>query len=385
MAIVSRKFKSGLRYQVKVRDANGRWFKSPSFDRRVDAERFERQLLTKRDAGELARSKVVRDMTFSAYWSQWSETRRRNITEGWRQSQSQMARAYLLPRLGNRKLSEIRAADIGDVVGRVLDSGRGQQTALHVYNLLHKMFSDAVEYDGIIERSPVMRRDRPEVHVIERHFLKPDDSWRLLAHSRAHYLGPAIWLGLLSGLRPEAVIALRFDAVDFKRQEITIRAGYKKKIRSIEPYPKGKKWKVVPMPDMLAQYLVEVRTGRTDDDFVAQSSRGGMLSHEALLRGLKEVCKAADVPIVTPHELRHSCTELYVAQGASEEDLRRLLTHDSLTAVKRYLHPTSERLRAIAARVAPTPSQSNVIPVAFGPSCSRNVPVAENLGKKLGS
>jgi site-specific recombinase XerD len=58
---------------------------------------------------------------------------------------------------------------------------------------------------------------------------------------------------------------------------------------------------------------------------------------------------------VTPHELRHSCTELYVQAGASAEDLRRLLNHKSLAATIRYMHRTDERLQRIASQVGPTP------------------------------
>lgn len=40
---------------------------------------------------------------------------------------------------------------------------------------------------------------------------------------------------------------------------------------------------------------------------------------------------------MTPHGLRHSCTELFVNQGASLEDLRRLLNHEDSGTTEGYV------------------------------------------------
>jgi integrase len=62
--------------------------------------------------------------------------------------------------------------------------------------------------------------------------------------------------------------------------------------------------------------------------------------------------------VVTPHELRHSATELWVEEGATEEDIVRLLNHSSAASVRRYLHRSPERLKKIASVIdisLPTP------------------------------
>jgi site-specific recombinase XerD len=106
------------------------------------------------------------------------------------------------------------------------------------------------------------------------------------------------------------------------------------------------------MPKPLHDFLFELSKGKKPDDFVCLSLAGGMLSYEAFVaRTLPGLCKKAGVKRITPHELRHSCTELYVQAGASSEDLRRLLNHKSLSATIRYMHRTDERLQGIAGKI----------------------------------
>ena len=57
--------------------------------------------------------------------------------------------------------------------------------------------------------------------------------------------------------------------------------------------------------------------------------------------------------MVTPHNLRHSATEICVRfGGANMEDIRRLLHHKSVETTKRYMHRTDQRTKEIASRVS---------------------------------
>jgi integrase len=227
------------------------------------------------------------------------------------------------------------------------------------------MLEDAVNEYEYLTANPVSKRYRPRVPRKEREFLRPEESRRLLAESRSDFIGPAIWIGILAGLRPSEIQALRFRNIDFDRKVILIRESFKRKVKRIESFPKQKDWGSAPMTDDLATYLAE-RKG-SPDDFVASGKFGGMLKYEILLSGLKRLCQKAGVRKISPHELRHSCTELYVEAGASAEDLRRLLNQSSLQATQRYIHRTDERLRSIAGQVRiggaepPIPSKLKLI------------------------
>lgn len=353
MAVLQRKNHAGeVRYHVRVRDPFGKWYPSSTFDRKTDAERFERELLLKRDKGGVATSKEIREITFAEFWTKWSTECRNRVSQGWRGSQDRTATKYLLPMFGHRRMHEIRSVDIGQILSALEKKGLTAQSILHVYNVLHKVFQDAVEYYEVLDVNPVRRRFRPKVHRIEREFLSPTDSWKLLEVARHHPHGAAVWISLLAGLRPGEVQALRWSSIDFDNSQILIRATFNKKIRVLQDHPKQKDWGRAPMPKPLRDFLFEHSKGKDPGDFVVTGRDGGMQSYESFVtRILPEFCKKAGVKKITPHELRHSCTELYVQAGASSEDLRRLLNHKSLSATIRYMHRTDERLQGIASKI----------------------------------
>ncbi|OFZ79529.1 MAG: hypothetical protein A2583_10095 [Bdellovibrionales bacterium RIFOXYD1_FULL_53_11] len=183
-----------------------------------------------------------------------------------------------------------------------------------------------VEHYGILARNPVLRRYRPVVAIRERAFLAPSDSWKLLRHCEQHYVGRGIWLQLLAGMRPGEMQALRWNCVDFERNQILIRATYNRKEKCLQEHPKQEDWGRAPMVPELRRFLWDRRGG--EQEFVApgepgQPSKedGRMLSYETYEDGLKRLCNELCITKVTPHELRHSCTELFIQFGASAEDM----------------------------------------------------------------
>jgi integrase len=354
-----------VRYQVKIRDSHGAWLPTATFRTKAEAEDHERHLITQRNMGTQALPAAQRDLTVLAYWEIWSQQCRGQTSDGWKITQNQMWRDYIAPVLGNLRLAEVRPQDIGWTLEKARQAGLSPQTLKHVYAVIHKILEDAVEHFGWLGRNPCLGRYRPKVPKRERDFLSPAQSNKLMEFARDHYLGPAIWLQILAGLRNSEVQALRWSAIDWERGQILIRAAFNNKEDRLQEHPKQEDWGTAPIPPMLREYLIDLKGKRREpeDAFIAQNERedGSMLPYETYLRALRRVCEDAGVPAITPHELRHSCTEMYVQAGATAEDIRRLLNQSSLTATARYMHRTDERLMGIASRIgaeAPEPPRS---------------------------
>lgn len=352
MAIISRKNRDGsITYQVKLRDSVGKWFQTPGFKNYDEALKEEARLYELRRKGARAFSDDAKTVTLNEFWDVWSLENRSDVSDGWKISQNQMYRDYVKPILGDFKMIDIRAPEIGRALNRAKDMGLGDQTRKHIYSLLRKMFNDAVEYYEMIAASPVKPKfHRPKISERKRDFLMPKQAWRLLEVAKDDYLGPAVWLQVLAGLRPSEVQALQGKSLLFELNQILICAAYNNKTRKLQDYPKQEEWDYSPMPPQLKTYLLSLK--RRPDEFVATGPNGGMLSYQTYLPSLRRLCRRAGVPVVTPHELRHTCTEIYVQAGASAEDIRRLLNQHSLTATKAYIHRTDERLSNIASGIS---------------------------------
>lgn len=141
--------------------------------------------------------------------------------------------------------------------------------------------------------------------------------------------------------------ALKWPSVEFSKRRIVICESYKrgKGKNIIESFPKQKNWRVAVMPELLVQHLLQKHKNGPSSPFVCPAAHGGMLEQKKLHNGLTELCRYAGVKRISPHEMRHTCTELWLEQGASAEDVRRQLNQSSTETTKRYIHrPTTDCL-----------------------------------------
>ncbi|RZA26264.1 MAG: site-specific integrase [Proteobacteria bacterium] len=121
-------------------------------------------------------------------------------------------------------------------------------------------------------------------------------------------------------------------------------------MNQIKPYPKGRDRAKVPLLPILSTYLTTIKAS-SRSTFVAADVEGKMLRYERIYKGVKAISLELGFTIVTLHELRHSCTELWLEQGVSVEDLRRLLNHKSAKTTERYIQRTDRRLHEIASKL----------------------------------
>ena len=349
MAIVKRNLLTKISYQVKVRDSAGNWFKTRSYSTLRDAQIEEGRLLELQKAGNKGMARDARVTSYEVYWTVWF-VESNQVSDGWKISQKQMYRDYIQPVIGSAMLSEIDTPLIGHVFARMKRKGLSPSTQKLVYTLLNKSFKDAVEYFEILERSPVKSQfHRPKVRYTERSFFKPEQAWMLMKEHENHALGTALWIALLSGMRISEIQALRWEAVDLEERRILIKAAWNKKTRQFQPYPKQSDWGSTTIPEPLYEHL-KSRVGKPDD-LVCQSETGGVLPYSTFQQGIKKLMVQSGLKELTPHELRHSCTEIWKRAGANSEDLKTLLNHSSLSSTKHYLHSTDDRLGQLGLRV----------------------------------
>ena len=349
MAISVRKLKTGKpHYYVRVRDEIGSNFVSRTFEKKSDAQKYEREIILKRDQGLRVKDDSKKQITVNDYFVLWLEYISMKQSEGWHYSVSRMTHSFILPIIGHMKIGDIKSPHIGKVLSSMNKAGFKPQSILHVYNILNNAFKCSVNYFEYLDKNPVSPQDRPKVHKVESDYLVPADAWKLLEVARNHHHGTGVWLAVLSGLRISEIQALTWDSIDFGKKQILIKAAYKRGVKKIEPFPKQKDWAIVPMPEALHSFLITKSKHKFPKDFVVGSVKGGMLGQKAFWSSVVRLCEEAQIPKVSPHELRHTCTEIWIQMGASIEDIRRLLNHKSAETTQRYIHRTDDRLLSLA-------------------------------------
>jgi integrase/recombinase XerD len=180
-------------------------------------------------------------------------------------------------------------------------------------------------------------------------FLGVDEVDRLLAQPDARSPAGArdrAMLELLyaSGLRVSELVGLPLAAVDAQLGIVRVRG-------------KGGKERVVPVgeraQDTLAAYL---RTGRgvllggrqSRDLFVTQ--RGRRMTRQGFWKLLGRYARAAGLPDVHPHTLRHSFATHLLERGADLRAVQAMLGHADIATTQIYTHVDRERLKAVLAK-----------------------------------
>jgi len=357
---ISKRFRkrSGWTYQVKVKGSDGKWI-TETFKTRIEAEKREAEIRLYKLKGGFV-TNLSRQLSVAEYFGQWfQETKNGNASEFYRKQQRQIFRDYINPSIGRVKLQEVTPAHVSRPLALAAELGRGPAQRLHIFNVMHKMFGDAVELYEILARNPAIRKLRPKVPIREMPYLEIDDLITLLRYVEGKYYQTAIWLQVFAGLRVGEVQYLRWQHVDLKNGIIHVQGTYVREEKRFQDHPKGKKWHRIKMPPELWEYLASERPKATCE-FVATSPVQPFLYYIGYAHALKRYCARAGVPIISTHGLRHSSSELYMAAGASRDDLRLLFAHSSGSVTDRYVHDKGRRLDKVADNVVLFRPRENV-------------------------
>ncbi|MGK5086347.1 site-specific integrase [Bdellovibrionota bacterium FG-2] len=346
MAINRREGKNGLSYQVKIKGSDGSWV-TETFDRKADADKRKAELRIQKTSGSVV-SNWNRGLTLDDYFPVWdSETRGTGASPGWRGSQIQMYRDHIGPIIGGMKLQQITPANISKVISAASEKGLGPSMRKHVYVLLRKIFGDAVEMFHVLPKNPVLRKFQPKLPKKEAKYLEPEDTKQLLQLVRGRPYEVAVWLGVLAGRRIGEIQSLKWDAVDLDKGLIFIRSTYVRKENLFRTYPKGRRWQTIQMPPELLELMKREKL-LSKSEFVVTAANGDFLPYHIYTVALKRYCREAGVKSLSSHGLRHSCSEIYMANGASRDDMRILLNHSTSTVTDGYVHDKGERVGRVA-------------------------------------
>ena len=138
----------------------------------------------------------------------------------------------------------------------------------------------------------------------------------------------------------------------------------------VEGPTKNHSARTVPLPNFLAPLLATETQGRDGTDLVFPSRRGGYLTlgevrwvFDPAVKTVRTAAKAQrqkevdetgqaetpDFPVITPHQLRHTCASLAISAGANVKVLQTLLGHKTaMLTLDRYAHLFPDDLGHIA-------------------------------------
>ena len=222
---------------------------------------------------------------------------------------------------------------------------------------IHSALKQAAK-KGIIPANPAANVDKPKPEQYNASFYTSDEMFHVLDAVKGTKLELAVMLGFY-GLRRSEVVGLKWDAVDFEQDAISIKFTVTQYSlngkRHIDAKPRTKNKssrRTLPMIPALSEKLLSIREEREEWrrlcgksynndylDFVYVDEMGDRIKPDYITQAFEKVLKKHNLRKVRYHDLRHSCASLLLANGVSMKEIQDWLGHSTFkTTADTYAH-----------------------------------------------
>lgn len=219
-------------------------------------------------------------------------------------------------------------------------------------SILKQCLDDAVRL-GLIRDNPARyiklprNTDKPERMVM----LSALEAQALLAAFRETRIFPAVVLALYYGLRRSEVCGLKWSAVDFERETITIRhtVTNTSTLHAEDLTKSETSYRTFQLLPEVAEVLSILRGTAEQGDYILHRADGSCFRPDTLYRMFSRHLKKKGLPHMRFHDLRHSTASILFDRGWSIQDVKEWLGHaDIETTSNIYLHYTRQRKVLVA-------------------------------------
>ena len=317
--------------------------------RRQAAEILSQKVATASSGKAQTRSLV----TFRTLASEWQAAVLPMYKHSTQKHRRFMLSKHLLPRFGDKALSEITRQEIQVYVAHLIQQGYAPKSIDHTIDVLSAVLRTAMKW-GHLQENPARGVELPTLKTIRPKWaLTPEQAARLL--DKLSPLGRAmVGLAILSGLRRGELFALRWRDIDEDTRTLTVReAVYDGKFST----PKTEAGlRQIPLSDVALGFIGEWkrRAGRTAADALVFATRTGnsISPNNVLRRAIFPACTALELPKATWLTFRRTYSSWSHDKGVPGKVVAQLMGHANVdTTLNVYTQVMDGSLRAAVDKV----------------------------------
>ena len=355
------------------RASDGRWVASLSVagsqGRRVRKTvygRSEREVLEKlrdlRRAADQGRDLTRSSPTLSVWLDEWLRIK---AADGIRPSTMrfyrQLIENHIRPELGTVRLDKLTPGDVRGFVSDRSESNLALATVAHLLRLLRNALGEAERLD-LVTRNVAKAVRMPQVESYHPHTLTIEEARALLDVVRDHRLQALFSMALVLGLRRGELLGLAWSDIDFEQATVHVRHSLQRvdgALRLVEPKTRASSGLVVApsgLLDILSRHRARqgaerlaLGTAWPGTSLVFTSTTGTPIEPRNLSREWDKVRRAAGVPEMRLHDLRHSCATILTAIGVHPRVIMQMLRHSDIgISMNVYAHVSTSLQREAA-------------------------------------
>lgn len=360
--------KAGRRYMVKYRTPDRQQTTKRGFKTKREAQQWLNKTEHEKSTGEFIHP-MAGKVTVGELGPDWL-ARKKHLKPSSLQPLKSAWKNHVKPAWGARQIGSIRHTEVqawttglhyGDETNGV--PTKSATVVIRAYGILSGILDDAVK-DNLLSRNPADGVEMPKKTRKAHVYLTHEEVHRLASES-AH---PGIVLILsYCGLRWGELAALRVRDVNQLKRRLEISENAVKVGGAFHlGTPKTSEIRSVPYPKFLDQYVKAACVGKHPDDLLFTNDEGKFLTAPKVYEGsrswLTGALKRAELPLMTPHDFRHTAASLAVQSGANVKAVQRLLGHKSAAmTLDVYADLFDSDLDDVATALDDAVSQMNVV------------------------
>jgi len=343
-----------------------------------DKAETKAKLAEARKKYESGRSVVGTKLTTEAWLERWlseiepPKTKLRARTfRGYRDT----VRKYLAPQVGQIPLEKLSIADVESMMGKLLATGLSGRTVYKVRAVLWTSLKKAMRHE-LIMRNVVALTEPPLVEEAEFEVFTPEQATVFQEAIKGDPNETLYLVALVSGFRQGELLGLRWSDVELEAgvihanmelERIEPRLRHKKDERfALSPLKTKFSKRPCVLEPVAAAALREHRASQAKErlllggrwlnqwDLVFTTEYGAPIDGTGLTRRFQGICKAARLPRLRFHDLRHTAAVLLLENGQTVHEVAAVLGHGTPDQViKRYgKHIRSTAPQAAASAMA---------------------------------
>jgi integrase len=254
-------------------------------------------------------------------------------------SYEEALRLRVLPELGGARLSEVRRADLQELVDQLQADGLKPSTIRNTLMPVRAIYRRAERRDQVAV-NPTTRLELPAVRGRRERIASPSEASQLLAALPAG--DRALWAtAMYAGLRRGELRALAWDDVDLAANVIRVERSWDTRPGAEVDEPKSRAGRrTVPIPSLLRTELLEhgLRSGRREGLVFGRAATEPFDPSTVLARA-RRAWAAAKLEPIGLHECRHTFASLAIAARVNAKALCTYMGHAGVAITyDRYGH-----------------------------------------------
>ncbi|HWQ52102.1 MAG TPA: site-specific integrase [Bryobacteraceae bacterium] len=290
-----------------------------------------------------------------------------------------LVRLHIVPALGKKPLAKLTPAHVRAFLNDKLTTPQpsrkkpkeGQQpepgaplsarTVKHILVTLRGALDTATK-DGLVPRNVAALVDPPRLARKETQAFTPEQALKYIEEAKSDRLETLFTAAVAIGLRQGEILGLQWKDVDLEAGRLAVRHALQrvnKTLTLVEPKSTTSR-RTITLPRVLVSALCAHRTRQDaerqwagtdwrETDHVFTSTIGTPLDARNVIRRHRAILKAAGLPPLRFHDLRHSAATLLLAQGVSPRYISDLLGHSQVSfTMQTYAHVLPHVQREVA-------------------------------------